>query len=235
MIESNSSVEAPQEPRSRSILRASAIMASGTMVSRILGFVRSAMLLAAIGAAGGGVSAAFQTANTLPNTVFNLLASGVFDAVLVPQIVGALKRKHDGQTYVNRLLTLAGTLLFIVTIVAMIAAPLLVVITAAGYDAQTRTLAILFALLCLPQLFFYGLYNLLGELLNARGVFGPYMWAPVVNNVSLFVGWHRRAHQCRGSFRDTILATGWVGDAGRDCSGACLVYPDETIGRSFQA
>lgn len=166
-----------------SLLRASAIMASGTMVSRILGFVRSAMLIAAIGTAGGGVSAAFQTANTLPNTVFNLLASGVFDAVLVPQIVGALRRRHDGQTYVNRLLTLAGTLLFVVTIIAMIAAPLLVVITAAGYDSEIRTLAILFALLCLPQLFFYGLYNLLGELLNARGVFGPYMWAPVVNNV----------------------------------------------------
>ena len=166
-----------------SILRASALMASGTMVSRLLGFVRSAMLLAAIGAASGGVSAAFQTANTLPNTVFNLLASGVFDAVLVPQIVGALKRKHDGETYVNRLLTLAGTLLFVVTLVAMVAAPLLVIITAAGYDSEIRNLAILFALLCLPQLFFYGLYNLLGELLNARGIFGPYMWAPVVNNV----------------------------------------------------
>lgn len=166
-----------------SILRASALMASGTMVSRLLGFVRSAMLLAAIGAASGGVSAAFQTANTLPNTVFNLLASGVFDAVLVPQIVGALKRKHDGETYVNRLLTLAGTLLFVVTVVAMVAAPLLVIITAAGYDSEIRNLAILFALLCLPQLFFYGLYNLLGELLNARGIFGPYMWAPVVNNV----------------------------------------------------
>lgn len=170
-------------PKRSSILRASAIMASGTMVSRILGFVRSIMLLAAIGAAGGGVSAAFQTANTLPNTVFNLLASGVFDAVLVPQIVGALKRRHDGETYVNRLLTLAGTLLFVVTLVSMIAAPLLVVITAAGYDSEIRTLAILFALLCLPQLFFYGVYNLLGELLNARGVFGPYMWAPVVNNI----------------------------------------------------
>lgn len=174
---------APTRGARSSILRASAVMASGTMVSRILGFVRSAMLLAAIGAAGGGVSAAFQTANTLPNTVFNLLASGVFDAVLVPQIVGALKREHDGETYVNRLLTLAGTLLFLVTVVSMIAAPLLVVITAAGYDSQIRSLAILFAFLCLPQLFFYGLYNLLGELLNARGVFGPYMWAPVVNNV----------------------------------------------------
>ncbi|QPK81336.1 hypothetical protein G7Y41_00105 [Schaalia sp. ZJ405] len=167
----------------RSVLRASALMASGTMASRILGFVRSALLLAAIGSAGGGVSAAFQTANALPNTVFNLLASGVLDAVLVPQIVNAIKRRHDGQVYVNRLLTLAGTILFLVTIVSLIAAPLLVIVTAAAYDTEIRTLAILFALLCLPQLFFYGLYNLLGELLNARGIFGPYMWAPVVNNI----------------------------------------------------
>ncbi len=107
----------------RSILRASALMASGTMVSRILGFIRNAMLIAAVGATAGGVGAAFQTANTLPNTVFNLLASGIFDAVLVPQIVGAIKRRHDGDTYVNRLLTLAGTLLFLVTFVTMVLAP----------------------------------------------------------------------------------------------------------------
>lgn len=173
----------PAQSKQHSLLRASALMASGTLVSRILGLVRSMMLLAVIGSAGGGVAAAFQTANTLPNTVFNILASGVFDAVLVPQIVGALKRKYGGETYINRLLTLAGVILFAITVVSMIAAPLLVVITAAGYDAEIRALAILFALLCLPQLFFYGLYNLLGELLNARRVFGPYMWAPVVNNV----------------------------------------------------
>ncbi len=171
-----------------SLLRASALMASGTLVSRILGLVRSMMLLAVIGSAGGGVAAAFQTANTLPNTVFNILASGVFDAVLVPQIVGALKRKYDGETYINRLLTLAGVILFGITVISMVAAPLLVVITAAGYDTEIRALAILFALLCLPQLFFYGLYNLLGELLNARRVFGPYMWAPVVNNVIGILG-----------------------------------------------
>ncbi|MFC2621026.1 MAG: lipid II flippase MurJ, partial [Pauljensenia sp.] len=114
----------------RSILRASALMASGTMVSRILGFVRNAMLIAAVGATAGGVGAAFQTANTLPNTVFNLLASGIFDAVLVPQIVGAIKRRSDGDTYVNRLLTLAGTVLFLVTFVTMVLAPVLVMITA---------------------------------------------------------------------------------------------------------
>ena len=172
----------------RSILRASALMASGTMVSRILGFIRNAMLIAAVGATAGGVGAAFQTANTLPNTVFNLLASGIFDAVLVPQIVGAIKRRNDGDTYVNRLLTLVGTVLFAVTFITMVLAPLLVIITAAGYTEDIRNLAILFALLCLPQLFFYGLYNLLGELLNAREIFGPYMWAPVVNNVVGIVG-----------------------------------------------
>lgn len=174
--------QAVAKPRT-SLARASALMASGTLVSRLLGFIRSMMLLAAIGQAAGGVSAAFQTANTLPNTVFNLLAAGVFDAVLVPQIVSAFKRKHEGQVYVNRLLTLGGTVLFLVTLISMVAAPLLVMVTAAGYDPEIRALAILFSLLCLPQLFFYGIYNLLGELLNAHGIFGPYMWAPVVNNI----------------------------------------------------
>lgn len=169
-------------PKKSSLLRSSMIMASGTLVSRILGFIRAALLVAAIGSVGGGVMAAFQTANTLPNMVFNILAAGVLDAVLVPQIVRAL-RKKDGDIFVNRLLTAAGLILFILTVVAMIAAPLLIFVTAASYSAEIRALAIAFALVCLPQIFFYGLYNLVGEVLNARGVFGPYMWAPVVNNI----------------------------------------------------
>ena len=177
----------PAGPRGSSLLRSSALMASGTLVSRITGLVRSVLLIAAIGSAAGGVSGAFQTANTLPNTVYNLLAAGVFDAVLVPQIVRALKSR-GGDAYVNKLITLAGTILFGVTFVAMVLSPLLVVVTASGLSSEARTLAILFCLLCLPQIFFYGLYNLLGELLNARGIFGPYMWAPVVNNIVAIAG-----------------------------------------------
>ena len=228
----------------RSILRASALMASGTMVSRILGFVRNAMLIAAVGATAGGVGAAFQTANTLPNTVFNLLASGIFDAVLVPQIVGAIKRRHDGDTYVNRLLTLAGTLLFLVTFATMVLAPLLVMITAAGYTEDIRNLAILFALLCLPQLFFYGLYNLLGELLNAREIFGPYMWAPVVNNVVGIAGLGAFLAIWGGAPDGGIPAgdlTGaqfWVlaGSAtlGVICQALCLLWPMRRAGVSFK-
>ena len=228
----------------RSILRASALMASGTMVSRILGFVRNAMLIAAVGATAGGVGAAFQTANTLPNTVFNLLASGIFDAVLVPQIVGAIKRRHDGDTYVNRLLTLAGTLLFLVTFATMVLAPVLVMITAAGYTEDIRNLAILFALLCLPQLFFYGLYNLLGELLNAREIFGPYMWAPVVNNIVGIAGLGAFLAIWGGAPDGGIPAgdlTGaqfWVlaGSAtlGVICQALCLLWPMRRAGVSFK-
>ena len=228
----------------RSILRASALMASGTMVSRILGFIRNAMLIAAVGATAGGVGAAFQTANTLPNTVFNLLASGIFDAVLVPQIVGAIKRRHDGNTYVNRLLTLAGTLLFLVTFATMVLAPVLVMITAAGYTEDIRNLAILFALLCLPQLFFYGLYNLLGELLNAREIFGPYMWAPVVNNVvgiaglALFLGIWGGAPDGGIPADDLTGAQFWVlaGSAtlGVICQALCLLWPMRRAGISFK-
>ena len=228
----------------RSILRASTLMASGTMVSRILGFVRNAMLIAAVGATAGGVGAAFQTANTLPNTVFNLLASGIFDAVLVPQIVGAIKRRHDGDTYVNRLLTLAGTLLFLVSFATMVLAPVLVMITAAGYTEDIRNLAILFALLCLPQLFFYGLYNLLGELLNAREIFGPYMWAPVVNNVVGIAGLGAFLAIWGGAPDGGIPAgdlTGaqfWVlaGSAtlGVICQALCLLWPMRRAGVSFK-
>lgn len=168
-------------PKEQTLLKSSIVMASGTLVSRGLGFVRSALLVAALGSSAGAM-ASFQVANTLPNMVYNLLAAGIIDAVLIPQIVRALKTK-SGNEYVNKLLTAAGTLLFLLTIAAMVATPVIVTILASAFSPQMRALTITFALICVPQIFFYGLYNLLGELLNARGIFGPYMWAPVVNNV----------------------------------------------------
>lgn len=176
----------PMAPRQFSLLRSSVLMASGTLVSRFLGFVRNAMLIAAIGVSLG-VADAFGAGNALPNTTYNLLAAGVFDAILIPQIVRALKRR-GGTVYVNRLLTAAGSILFLITVLAMIGAPLLITITSSGFPPNVRALAITFALWCLPQIFFYGLYNLFGEVLNARGIFGPYMWAPVANNIVAIAG-----------------------------------------------
>ena len=172
------------------VARASGIMVAGTMVSRLLGFVRAALLIALIGSLGA--NDAFQAANNLPNIIYNLLASSILSAVLVPQIVRALQRKNSDE-FINRLLTLFTTGLLILTLVCVALAPVFVTLFAAKLDPGWKQLAITFSYWSLPQVFFYGLYSLWGQFLNAKGSFGPYMWAPVVNNVvgiaGIFVFW----------------------------------------------
>jgi putative peptidoglycan lipid II flippase len=172
---------------SGSILSSSAVMAAGTVVSRLSGFVRNALLVAAI---GGQLHAdVFTIANTIPNMLYILLAGGVFNAVLVPQLVRAMKNDSDGgDGYTNRVITLAGLFLAGVTVLLVAAAPLLMhLFLHASYftpelSAQRQS-AIDFARYCLPQVFFYGMFVLVGQVLNARGSFGPMMWAPIANNV----------------------------------------------------
>lgn len=163
-------------------MRSSAIMAGGTAASRVLGFVRAALLVAVLDV--GRSADAFTVANTIPNALYILLAGGVLNAVLVPQITRAAKREDGGQEYIDRLLTAAVAILFVVTIAVTLAAPLLIQIYASDrWTPAQFTLATAFALWCLPQVFWYGIYTLLGQVLNARGSFGPFMWAPVLNNV----------------------------------------------------
>lgn len=161
-------------------------MFSGTLVSRLLGMVRLIVLGAALGEMGQ--ADAFNVANTLPNNIYNLLAGGILNAVLVPQIVRAMRREDGGAAYTNKLITLAGTILFGATIVFTVAAPLLVMVFSGAMDPQWRDVAVILALWCIPEVLFYGLYAIFGNILNARGSFGPYMWAPVMNNVVAILG-----------------------------------------------
>jgi len=172
---------------SAGLVRSSAVMVAGTATSRVLGFVRAAMLLAAIGGLASGD--AFSVANTVPNNMYILLAGGVLNAVLVPQITRADAQGDAGaREYVDRLITMSVALLGVATILLTALAPLLVRLYSTRFDAQLLALSTAFAVLCLPQVFFYGLYTLFGQLLNARGSFGPYMWAPVVNNIVAIAG-----------------------------------------------
>ncbi|PPF29525.1 murein biosynthesis integral membrane protein MurJ [Rathayibacter tritici] len=171
-----------------SLGRASAVLASGTMVSRILGFVMSIVMANTIGAAVAPGADAFTTANLLPNTIYSIIAGGALNAVLVPQIVRAGLDADGGRGYINRLLTLALGLLLVTTVAATLLAPLLARLYAPGYGPEQYQLAVAFAFWCLPQVFFYGLFTILGEVLNARGSFGPFTWAPVLNNVVVIAG-----------------------------------------------
>lgn len=170
-----------------SIARASLWMASGTVVSRILGLVRTVLLAGAIGITNNEADA-FGVANQLPNNVYAIIVGGLLNAVLVPQIVRARVRKDGGKGYIDGLLSVIVTVFALITILATVAAPLLVRLYTNGWDKDTLALATAFAYWCLPQLFFYGLYSILGEVLNARSSFGPFMWAPVLNNLVAIAG-----------------------------------------------
>jgi putative peptidoglycan lipid II flippase len=174
-------------PSFSSLARSSAIMTAGTLTSRILGFVKASTLATAIGVVYVQADA-FDVANKVPNTLYMLLAGGVVNAVLVPQIVRASKREDGGEDFTNRLLTLSFLILSAVTIIATVAAPLLVWLYSSGWSHEQLALATAFAYWCLPQLFFYGLYTLLGQVLNAKSSFGPYMWAPALNNIVAIAG-----------------------------------------------
>ena len=169
--------------RSRSLAaKASALMAAGTIVSRVLGFVRTSLLAVAIGSTAL-VADVFETANTIPNVIYMLLAGGVFNVVLVPQIIKQAKKADRGADYTSRLITLAALLIGAFTIaITLLAAPIIDGLTL-NWAGPKLALGTAFALWTLPQIFFYGMYAVIGQVLNAHGRFGAYMWAPVANNI----------------------------------------------------
>ncbi|MHA3723095.1 murein biosynthesis integral membrane protein MurJ [Leucobacter sp. HY1910] len=170
------------------IMRASALMASGTMVSRVLGLAKAMLLAYAIGSVGSVSADAFANGNLLPNTIYMILMGGVLNAVLVPQIVKAAHGSDGGAGYINKVLTLVTVALIGVTMLAMLAAPWIVRVTVQGWSDDQLALATAFAYWCIPQVIFYGVYTVMGEVLNAKSIFGPFTWAPVLNNVIAIAG-----------------------------------------------
>ncbi|WP_040155340.1 murein biosynthesis integral membrane protein MurJ [Mobilicoccus massiliensis] len=170
-----------------SLARNSAIMAAGSLVSRILGVVRQALIVMIFGRSLAGD--AWSVANTLPNTVFLLLAGGAINAVLVPQISKAMHHEDGGSDFIDRLLTLAFTGLAVITAVCIPLVPVLVnVFSDSGFPRSAHDLSVAFAFIAMPAVFFYGLYAILGQVLNAREEFGWFSWAPVLCNIVWIIG-----------------------------------------------
>ncbi len=176
-----------------SLVRSSAGMAVGTLVSRATGFLRTLVLIAAIGVAG--LSDAYNNANTLPNTIYYLMLGGVFTSVVVPLLVRAAKRDPDrGEAYAQRMFTLGAMALLVVTVVAtLLAGPLVDLYAptihgpAGSHLAAEHDLMVVWAYFFIPQIFFYGMSSLIGAILNTRGRFAAPMWTPVINNLIVIV------------------------------------------------
>jgi len=169
--------------RTRALLGPSTVMATGTVVSRITGIARDIALAADLGFYL--VSDAYSLGNSLPTIIYILVVGGALNAVFIPQLVRRMEKDDDGgNAYADRLITLTGSVLLALSILAVVAAPWIVdLYTPADYPQSQYDLAVAFARLCLPQIFFYGAYTMLSQVLNARGTFGAPMFAPIANNV----------------------------------------------------
>ena len=163
------------------VVRATGSMAIATLISRVTGFIRTVLIGAALGEV---VAASFNTANTLPNLITEIVLGSVLTALVVPVLVRAEKEDADhGAAFIRRLFTLTLTLMTVVTLVAVATAPLLTRMMmdedSKGNLVQTTS----FAYLVLPQIFFYGMFSLFMAILNTKEHFRPGAWAPVANNV----------------------------------------------------
>jgi putative peptidoglycan lipid II flippase len=171
--------------KNNELFRASGIMAIGTILSRLTGFVRALLAVAVLGTAL--LADTFNVANTMPNILYNLLVGGALTAIFVPQLVRSFDDHDGGHGFASRLVTTISLILLALVAVGVIFAPALVRLYAPefstpGFEAE-REIAIAFTRYCLPQIFFLGLFTMLGQVANARGSFAPLMWAPIANNL----------------------------------------------------
>ncbi|WP_334142682.1 murein biosynthesis integral membrane protein MurJ [Corynebacterium nuruki] len=163
------------------VVRASGTMAIATLLSRVTGFLRTVFIGSALGL---GVASAFNTANTLPNLITELVMGAVLTSLVVPLLVRAEKEDPDrGAAFIRRLFTLTFTLMMTVTVLSVFAAPLLTRMSLESDGKVNVGMSTSFAYLVLPQIVFYAMFSVMMGVLNTKGVFKPGAWAPVVNNV----------------------------------------------------
>jgi putative peptidoglycan lipid II flippase len=202
--------------KSDDLFRASSVMAIGTIISRITGFVRGVLLVAALGTTL--LADGYNVANTMPNIIYNLVVGGALTAIFVPQLIRSFSEPDGGEGFASRLVTTISALLLGLTLVGVLFAPMLVRIyapefTTTGFENE-YSLTVAFMRYCLPQIFFLGLYAMLGQVANARGSFAPLMWAPILNNlvgVFLLIGFLLAAPNLTAeTITDTQIAVlGW--------------------------
>ncbi len=164
------------------MMRSSMVMAAGTMVSRLTGFIKVIVLAAALGTHLLGD--AYNTAQTIPFIINDLLIGGLMVSVIIPFLVKRRKRDADGGVATeNRLFTAAVVILLGITLVAILASPLLINLYASRFTEVQSEVSIYLARFLLAQIFFIGISGLISAMLNTRDKFGAPVWAPVLNNL----------------------------------------------------
>jgi len=169
------------------LLKALAKVGSMTFVSRILGFVRDTLIARVFGA--GMLSDAFIVAFKIPNLLRRISAEGAFSQAFVPILAEYKSQRsfEETQGLVNRVATWLAIILVVVTLLGMLAAPLIVSLIAPGFRADVTKMQLTVELLRItfPYIFFISLVSMAGGVLNTYNRFGIPAFTPVWLNVSM--------------------------------------------------
>ncbi|PIX04634.1 MAG: murein biosynthesis integral membrane protein MurJ, partial [Gallionellales bacterium CG_4_8_14_3_um_filter_54_18] len=171
------------------LLKALAAIGSMTLISRILGFLRDTIIARVFGA--GLYSDAFFVAFKIPNLLRRLFAEGAFSQAFVPILAEyKAKRGHDAtRDLVDHVATLLALILLVVSVIGVLAAPVLITISAPGFSAVPSKFDLTVDLLRLtfPYIFFISLVSLAGGILNTYSKFSVPAFTPVLLNLSFIV------------------------------------------------
>jgi putative peptidoglycan lipid II flippase len=171
------------------LLRVLASVGSMTFLSRILGFARDTLIARMFGA--GLATDAFFVAFKIPNLLRRVSAEGAFSQAFVPILAEYKSQRTPAETHalISHVASLMGVFLVLVTIVGMLAAPLIVGITAPGFAKNASKFALTVELLRItfPYIVFISLVSLAGGVLNTYSKFQIPAFTPVWLNVSFIV------------------------------------------------
>jgi putative peptidoglycan lipid II flippase len=175
--------------KSKSLLKSSYVVASMTVITRLIGLIRETVNANLFGASGS--FDAFLMAFRIPNFLRRLSAEGSFSQAFVPVLseYRATKTKAEAKLFIDRM---AGTLslaVFILTVICILAAPLIVLLFAPGYlhDPHRFGLTTSMLRITFPYLFFISLTSFAGSILNSYDEFWVPAITPALLNISLIV------------------------------------------------
>lgn len=175
-----------------SLARNTAVMAAGTLLSRVTGFGRLFALAYALGFTR--LTDTYNLANITPNIVYELVLGGVLSATLVPVFVSRLsKNTSEDEAWhgISAVVTATAAVLVVVSMLFFVLAPLLIRLYTVGNQGasadEQRAVATSLLRMFAPQVAFYGMVTVTTALLQARRRFAVPMFAPVLNNLVVII------------------------------------------------
>ncbi len=195
-----------------SLVRALATVSGMTLISRVLGFVRDAVIAAVFGA--GLATDAFFVAFRIPNLLRRLFAEGAFSQAFVP-ILAEYKATHgtdETKRLVDRVASVLFVALVLATAIGVAGAALIVHVTAPGFAATPAKFELTVTMLRItfPYILLISLVSLAAGILNTWSRFAVPAFTPTLLNVAFIVG----ALFCTRYFDPPVLVLAWAVLAG---------------------